>query len=88
MEKVGSSVTRLGDLLHFEQLFKACGNNYFTQIAHISVNFCKGFEIFHFSNEIIFGRLFTGHTAARLLSWTISVIAPNTFQHFLLSSSK
>ena len=64
----GLSVTRLGDLLHFEQLFKACGNNYFTQIAHISVNFCKGFEIFHFSNEIIFGRLFTGHTAARLLS--------------------
>ena len=29
------SVTRLGDLLHFGQLFKACGNNYFTQIAHI-----------------------------------------------------
>ena len=23
-----SSVTRLGDLLHFGQLFKACGNNY------------------------------------------------------------
>ena len=30
-----SSVTRLGDLLHFGQLFKACGKNYFTQIAHI-----------------------------------------------------
>ena len=24
-----TSVTRLGDLLHFGQLFKACGNNYF-----------------------------------------------------------
>ena len=30
----GTSVTRLGDLLHFVQLFKACGNNYFAQIAH------------------------------------------------------
>ena len=29
------SVTRLGTLLHFGQLFKACSNNYFTQIAHI-----------------------------------------------------
>ena len=25
------SVTRLGDLLHFGQLLKACGNNYFGQ---------------------------------------------------------
>ena len=25
----------IGDLLHFGQLFKACGNNYFAQIAHI-----------------------------------------------------
>ena len=29
------SVTRLGNFLHFGQLFKAFGNNYFTQIAHI-----------------------------------------------------
>ena len=28
-------VTRLGDLLHFGQLFKACGNNHFAKIAHI-----------------------------------------------------
>ena len=34
----------LGNLLHFGQLFKACGNNYFTQITHILVNFYK--EIF------------------------------------------
>ena len=32
---VSSSVTRLGDLLHFGQLFKACGNNYFALIAQI-----------------------------------------------------
>ena len=36
------SVTRLGDLIPFGQLFKACGNNYFVQIAHILGNFCKG----------------------------------------------
>ena len=30
-----TSVTRLGDLLDFEQLFKAFGNNYFDQIFHI-----------------------------------------------------
>ena len=51
------SVTRLGYLYHFGQLFKACGNNYFAQIAHILGNFCKGVKIFHFSWEIIFGQL-------------------------------
>ena len=30
-----SSVTRLGNLLHFGQLFKSCGNNYFAKMAHI-----------------------------------------------------
>ena len=30
-----SSVTRLGDLLDFGQLFKAVGSNQFTQISHI-----------------------------------------------------
>ena len=29
------SVTRLGDLLHIGQLFRACGTNIFAQIAHI-----------------------------------------------------
>ena len=52
-----SNVTRLGDLLHFGQLFKASGNNYCTQIAHIFVIFCNGVKIFHFSCEIIFGQL-------------------------------
>ena len=45
---VGSSVTRFGDLLHFGQLFKAFGNNYFAWIAYILSDFCKGVEIFHF----------------------------------------
>ena len=51
---VMNSVTRLGNLLHFGQLFKACGNNYFRQITHI---FCKGVKMFHFSIEIIFRQL-------------------------------
>ena len=37
--------------------FKASGNNYFTQIAHMFGNFCKGAKIIHFSSEIIFGQL-------------------------------
>ena len=36
-----SSVTRLGDLLHFGQLFIPGGNNYFAQIAHIVRQFLK-----------------------------------------------
>ena len=36
-----SSVTWLDDLLHFGQIFKACGDNYFAQIIHILGNFCK-----------------------------------------------
>ena len=36
---ISGSVTRLGDFLHFGQLFKAFGNNYFTQIANIVMQF-------------------------------------------------
>ena len=32
---VGSSVTRLGDLLDFGKVFNAFGNNKFAQISHI-----------------------------------------------------
>ena len=43
-----ASVTRLGNLLHFGQLFKAYGNNYFAQIAHILGNFwrCQNISVF------------------------------------------
>ena len=53
-----ASVTRLGDLLHFGQLFKAGGNNCFGQIAHIVKQFWKGVKIIHFSSEIICEQLF------------------------------
>jgi len=48
-----ASVTRLGDLLDFGQLFNAFGNNYFAKIFHILRIFCKGVKIYHFSTEII-----------------------------------
>ena len=64
-----SSVTRLGDLLYFGYLLKACGNNYFAQIAPTFLGiFCKGFKNFHFSSEIFLGnfydiwQFFTGRT--------------------------
>ena len=47
------SVTRLGYLLDFGQLFKALGNNYFPTFLG---NFSKRVEILHFSSEIIFGQ--------------------------------
>ena len=34
-ECAATSVTRLGNLLDFGQIFKAFGNNYFAQISHI-----------------------------------------------------
>ena len=36
---ITGSVTRLDDLLHFWQLFKAYCNNYFGQIVHVSSYF-------------------------------------------------
>ena len=62
----GSSVTRLGDLVHFGQLFNARGNNYFAQIANtfyaIFVNLSNSFILLAKSFLGNFWRLFTGHT--------------------------
>jgi len=49
-----SSVTRLGDLMDFGQLFKAFGNNKFA--PHYKAIFVKVSKS-HFSSEIIFGQL-------------------------------
>ena len=51
------SVTRLGDLLDFGQLFKAFGNNLICPNPTFLGNLCKGVKIFYFSSEIIFGQL-------------------------------
>ena len=53
-----TSVARLGNLLHFGQLFKACGNNYFAQIAHTLGNFCKGVKIFLFLAKFFLGNFY------------------------------
>ena len=61
---IRNSVTRLGDLLHFGQQFKAFRNNS-KPLATINLpkfptflgNFCKGVNIIHFSGEFIFGQL-------------------------------
>ena len=62
------SVTSLGDLLDFGQLFKAFGNNIFVQVSYIPTflgNFCKGVKIFNiFETFIDIWRFFTGHTAS------------------------
>ena len=46
-----TSVTRSGELLHFGQLIKACGNNYFAQITHIFRQFLKVSKSFIFLME-------------------------------------
>ena len=45
--------TRLGDLLEFGQLFKACGKKSPTFLG----NFCNLVKIFNFSSEIFLGQL-------------------------------
>ena len=47
----GRLMTKLSDLLHFEQHFKA-------KIAHILGNFCKVVKIFHFASLIILGNFY------------------------------
>ena len=54
--QVRSSVTRLGNLLDFGQVFKAFGSMKCAQISHFLGNFCEGVTIYHFSSEIIFGQ--------------------------------
>ena len=73
-----SSVTRLGDLFHFGQLFKAGGNNYFAQIAHIFDKFSKGVKIFLFSSGIIFGQLLKTFVDFLLVALTKSLITAIT----------
>ena len=52
------SVTRLGDLLDFEQLFKAWATVSLPKSPTFLGNFCKKVsKIFNFSSEIIFGQL-------------------------------
>ena len=50
---IRGSVTRSGDLLDFGQLLATL--NLPKSLTFLR-NFCKGVEIYHFSNKIIFGQ--------------------------------
>ena len=52
-----TSVTRLGNLLHFGQLFKDCETIILSKSPTLFGYICKGVKIIHFSSEIIFGQL-------------------------------
>ena len=54
---LASSVTRLGDFLHFGQLLKPLATISLPKSLTLLGNFCKGVKIYHFSSEIIFGQL-------------------------------
>ena len=66
------SVTRLGDLLHLGQHFKASGKNYFAQIAHILAIFVKVSKSFIFLVQSFLGNFyihlatFSGHTSSNV----------------------
>ena len=47
------SVTRLGDLLNFGQVFKALGKINLAKSPTFLINFCKGVKMYPFSCEII-----------------------------------
>ena len=51
------SVTRVGDLLHFWQLFKACGTSILPKSPTFLGKFGKIVKIFHFASEVIFEQL-------------------------------
>ena len=72
---MGDSVTRLGDLLDFGQLFKACGNNYFSQIANISRQFLKMSKYFIFHVKLFLGNFYRYLCDFLLvtLNWAIAV---------------
>ena len=52
-----TSMTRLGDLLDFGQLFKSLAIINLPKSSTLLRNFCKVVKIYHFSIEIVFGPL-------------------------------
>ena len=55
---IRTSVTRLGDLLDFGQLFKPLATINLPKSLTFLGNFCVGDKIYHFSSEIIFGNFY------------------------------
>ena len=69
------SVTRLGDLLYFGQLFKAFLHKSLTFLG----NFCIGVKSYHLASEIIFGQLLQtfGDFFLVTLNFTCKRLVPN-----------
>ena len=53
----GTSVTKLGDFLHFGNYSKPLATIILPKLPTLLGNFCKGAKIIHFSCEIISGQL-------------------------------
>ena len=75
--ELGGSVTRLGNLLHFGKLFKACSDNYLSKSPTFLGNFCKVLKIFNFPSEIILGNFY--RDISQLFTGQSEKIAPNLF---------
>ena len=58
VELLGTSVTRMGNLLDFGQLFKPLATIYWPKSPTFLGNSCEGVKIYHISSEIILRQLF------------------------------
>ena len=76
---------QIGRFIALWQPFKACGNNYFAQIAHIFGNFCKGVKMFQFSSEIILSILYRHLATFYWSHWSQVTIDGVIFIKVLLS---
>ena len=56
------TVDQIGRFISLWATFQSLWNNYFPKLPTFLGNFCKGVKVVHFSSEINFGQLFTGHT--------------------------
>ena len=76
-------MTRLGNLLHFGQLFKAFGNNNFAQIATFLGKLLKVSKSYIFLVKSVFGNFidiwqpFTGHTEQHTLFKIVDIEGVN-----------
>ena len=75
-----TNVTRLGDLLDFEQFFKAFGRNYFAQISHILRQFLLIFLVKSFLGNFyrLLAIFFWSHCSAYLFqfAWLKDKLGP------------
>ena len=69
-----SSVTRLGDFLHFVQLFKAFGTINLLKSFTFFGNFCKVVKIFHFLVKSVLGNFYRHLAIFYLVKLMVSIM--------------